>query len=153
MSKFVAGVLEAFDALGIFGRENVHMASYWGLPTRESPTGWAFRLYRNYDGKGSRFGSESVETVAEGTTASAYGALSADGKKLTLVLINKDREKSANVRVKLSNFEAGGSGMVYRYGGPDGTEIIEEALSVSDPAAVQVSLPPMSLALVALDGK
>jgi hypothetical protein len=149
----ISGAIATADALGIFGRENVHMASYWGLPPRESPTGWAFRLYRNYDGKGSQFGSESVEAVTEGNSASAYGALSADGRKLTLVLINKDREKSANVRVRLSNFEAGGSGMVYRYGGPDGTKVIEEALSVSDPAAVQVSLPPMSLALVALDGK
>ena len=147
----ISGAIATADALGIFGRERMYMASYWGLPKQSSATGWAFRMYRNYDGKGSSFGSQSVETSIDNTkTMSAYGALSEDGSKLTVMLINKQRGNSTDVSIKADGFTPG-KGTLYRYtaqsaaGGPQA-----DPVTVTDPAAVQVSLAPMSITLVEL---
>ena len=52
----ISGGLAQADALGVFGREGLYLANYWGdgpgngnLPTYIKA---AFQLYRNYDGKG-----------------------------------------------------------------------------------------------------
>ena len=72
----ISGGIATADALGIFGREDVYLASYWGVPKKGSPAGLAFRMFRNYDGNGSTFGSESVDTTFDNAqTLSAYGAL------------------------------------------------------------------------------
>ena len=90
----ISGAIATADTLGILGREGVYTANYWTVPKQDSPAGWAFRVYRNYDGKGSTFGTQSVETTSSDTnTVSAYGALNTEGSKLTMMLINKDRSR------------------------------------------------------------
>ena len=147
----ISGAVATADALGIFGREDLYCASYWGLPKQGSATGWAFRLYRNYDGNGAAFGEQSVATKIEDTrTMSAYGALTQDGKKLTVVLINKGRTASKDVSIKAVGFAPRSEGEVYRYSQSGHTAIIREPLKVSNPAAVSVTLPPMSINMVVL---
>ncbi len=149
----ISGAIATADALGIFGRENLYSASYWGLPKQGDATGWAFRLYRNYDGKGASFGTESVETtVSDVKTFSAYGALNKEGTKLTLMLINKDRSKSADVPVNLKGFTPNANATIYRYGGQDLSKLVQEPFSIPNPTAIKVTLLPMSISLLVLNG-
>ncbi len=60
----ISGGLAQIDALGVFGREGMYLANYWGdgagngkLPPYIAT---AFKLYRNYDGKGGTFGDTAV---------------------------------------------------------------------------------------------
>jgi mannan endo-1,4-beta-mannosidase len=148
----ISGAMATADALGIFGRENLYCASYWGLPKQGSATGWAFRLYRNYDGQGATFGTESVDTQIDDTkTMSAYGALNQEGTKLTVMLINKDRTVSKDISIKASGFTPRSSGTVYTYSQQKHTEISQQPLLVTNPAAVKVTLAPMSINLVVLE--
>ena len=48
------GALAQADALGIFGRERLDLATLWGPPKPDQPGAFAFRMFRNYDGKGGR---------------------------------------------------------------------------------------------------
>lgn len=150
----ISGAIATADTLGILGREQAYVAAYWGLPKQGSPTGWAFRLYSNYDGKGSSFGSESVLLESESNNMfSGYGALAADGSRLNLVLINKDRARTADISVQLKEFTASESATRYVYSQADLTRLVETATQLADPANLKVELAPMSITLVALERK
>jgi mannan endo-1,4-beta-mannosidase len=91
--EHISGGLAQIDVLGIFGREGMYMANYWGdnagntvLPPY---TQAAYRMYRNYDGKNGRFGDRAVTATTDNAKASIYAAL--DSKKaLTMIVINKE---------------------------------------------------------------
>ncbi len=98
-TNHVSGGLAQVDVLGIFGREGVYLANYWGngagvgdLPPYVAQ---AFKLFRNYDGKGGKFGDVSVATdVPDNAVASVYAAKSSTNpKELTVIVINKDQQK------------------------------------------------------------
>ena len=53
-------VVFADEAFGRFGTEGVQAAFYWDYPDTGTPAFWAFRAYRDFDGKGGSFQDESV---------------------------------------------------------------------------------------------
>ena len=100
--EHVSGGLAQADVLGIFGREGLYLATYWGdgagngkLPDYIRA---AFQLYRNYDGKGGVFGDVAVQaTPADIAKASVYAAT--DSRRpgvLTVVVINKELRTAFN---------------------------------------------------------
>ena len=60
----VNGALAQADVLGIFGREGLDLATLWDPPTASEPGAYAFRMYRNYDGAGGRFGDVAVQAAS-----------------------------------------------------------------------------------------
>ncbi|MGA7119010.1 MAG: glycoside hydrolase family 44 protein [Polyangiaceae bacterium] len=96
-SGHVSGALAQADVLGALGREGVFLADYWGTAAGngELPPyiAAAFKLYRNYDGKGGAYGDTAVAAkVADVAKASVYAAT--DSKRpgvLTVLVINKDQ--------------------------------------------------------------
>ncbi|MCJ2025420.1 glycoside hydrolase family 44 protein [Methylobacterium sp. J-067] len=85
----LASGLALADALARFARPELLLTAHWG-----SLAGWlgtAFRLYRNYDGRGGRFPDNAlpIETARpDGLTVRA----GADGPRLHLVAINRAAE-------------------------------------------------------------
>ena len=57
----INGALTQADVLGIFGREQLDLATLWGPPKSTDPGAYAFRMYRNYDGKGSAYGDTWIQ--------------------------------------------------------------------------------------------
>ncbi len=105
--EHISGGLAQADVLGIFGREGLYLATYWGdgpgnggLPNYIKA---AFQLYRNYDGKGGVFGDSAVQaTPADIAKASVYAAT--DSKRpgvLTVVVINKELRTAFNGQIAL----------------------------------------------------
>jgi hypothetical protein len=90
----VSGGLAQADALGIFGKYGVDIAARWGMDADEAYALAAFRLFRNYDGQGGRFGSTAVKTVAGDTASfSAYASIEGDdASTLHVILINKSQQ-------------------------------------------------------------
>ncbi|WP_307793364.1 glycoside hydrolase family 44 protein [Amycolatopsis sp. MtRt-6] len=86
----INGALAEADVLGIFGREGLDLATIWGEPKPTDPGAYAFRMYRNYDGAGSKFGDISVSAAStdQGQLA-IYGAQRRSDGALTLMVINK----------------------------------------------------------------
>jgi hypothetical protein len=86
----INGALAEADVLGIFGREGLDLATIWGEPQPTQPGAYAFRMYRNYDGAGSRFGDVSVSaTSSDQGRLAVYGAQRLCDKARTLMIINK----------------------------------------------------------------
>src|SRR3954453_22331969 len=103
----ISGALAQADALGVFGREGMYLANYWGdgpgnggLPKYIQA---AFRLWRNYDGKGGVYGDTAVTaTVADNAKASIFAATdSKNPGQLTIIVINKDQRASFNGNLQI----------------------------------------------------
>ena len=86
----INGALAQADVLGIFGRENLDLATLWSPPASGEPGAFAFRMYRNYDAKGNGFGNQNVAAVSSNQDALAvYAAKRSKDNALTVMVINK----------------------------------------------------------------
>lgn len=84
------GAIAQTDLLGIFGREQLDLATLFWPPSDGSIGEDAFKVFRNYDGAGARFGDTSVLTRSSAIdVVTAYAAEVRPGV-LTLLVINKD---------------------------------------------------------------
>lgn len=94
------------DAYGIFGRERLALGSRWEAPVPTNPNYLALKLYTNYDGSHHTFGTTSVSDTNNGNPDlfSSYAALDSTGKTLTVMVLNKDPQNSAQVQFALSGF-------------------------------------------------
>ncbi len=118
----VSGGIAQADVLGIFGREGVFLANYWGNGAGVGPlpkyVGAAFALFQNYDGKGARFGDTSVSaTTPDIVKASIYAAT--DSKipgRLTVVVLNKDQRANYQASIKLNGTSCANA-KAYRFDG------------------------------------
>lgn len=119
----VNGALAQADVLGIFGREGLDLATLWAPPDATQPGAYAFRMYRNYDGAGGRFGDVAVRaTSADQEKLSVYAAERSGDGALTVMVVNKSGvEQSSTVSLRGRSMR---TAQVYRYGAGDLTSII-----------------------------
>jgi hypothetical protein len=109
------GALAQADILGIFGREGLDLATLWWNPKSEDPGAYAFRMYRNYDGKGSAFGETSFKSASDDQDRLAvYAAQRTSDKALTIIVINKT-SGGLTSSVSYANFTPAGKARVFRY--------------------------------------
>lgn len=141
----MSGGLATAIALGRFGNEGVTAAFYWTAPPANSPTFWAFRAFRNYDGNGGRFLDNSLETTSSSDAVSVFSSANADDSELVSVFVNTDPEKAFNASVttrncgplsKVKTYTFDGAPTGFRGGRPTG-----ESPNV-------IGLPPYSLVVV-----
>jgi hypothetical protein len=113
------GALAQADVLGIFGREGVGLATMWDPPAATQPAAFAFRIYRNYDGNGKRFGDASVKALSEDQgKLSIYAATRSSDGTLTVVVINKTNTTLRST-VSLRGVTPSGPAAVFTYSGGD----------------------------------
>ena len=111
----INGALAQADVLGIFGREGVDLATHWSPPTSAQPGAFAFRMYRNFDGAGGKFGDTRVRAVSsDQDKLSIYAALRGGDGALTIMVINKTGGALAS-HVQIGGLGAGATAQVYRY--------------------------------------
>jgi hypothetical protein len=143
----INGALAQADVLGIFGREGVDLATLWGPPTATDPGAFAFRMYRNVDGKGGRFGDTAVQaTSADQGRLSVYAARRGANGALTLMVVNKTGTKLTS-HITLKHFAAGANAKAWRYG-PANLSAIQHLKDVPVSAnAFQATVPANSIIL------
>jgi hypothetical protein len=148
----ISGGIAQADVLGIFGREGVFAACHWPLAGKEPYIAAAFRMYRDFDGKGGTFGDTAVLASTDDVAASSVYA-SADSAKnpkfLTVVALNKTDQPLRAV-LRLAGARAKGQAEVYQLTA-DGPEP-RPAGKLVVPAEGQVSytMPPLSVTTIRL---
>jgi hypothetical protein len=76
------------DFLGATGYQGLYATYHWGLV--QNYVASAFRLYRNYDGKGGRFGDTALPaTPKDPSKLSSWAAIDSATGRLHIVVINK----------------------------------------------------------------
>jgi hypothetical protein len=99
--KHMSGALALAEALGRFGTEGVSYAFYWFAPPKNTPAYWAFRAYRDFDGKGGRFLDRSVPTQMD-SSVSLFASRDASGKHLVLIALNLEPNSAAQAKIDLA---------------------------------------------------
>jgi len=155
LDTLVGGLAQA-DALGIFGREGLDRAMLWD-PFNDQQSGpeadfvntpgmWAFRMYRNYDGAGSRFGETSLfAQSADQDVLSVYGARRSSDGAVTIMVINK----STQDQVSTLSIDLTGRAEVHRYG-DQGLTSIERHDDLAVDGGVTTLYPAHSITLLTI---
>ena len=141
------GIAEA-DVLGIFGREDVFLATVWSAGT--SYVYGAIDMYRNYDGANSTFGDTHISaSTSSDVDTSIYASLdSEDPNRMVLVAINKTNEALA-AGISITSDTAFSGGTAYRITDQNSTPAAAGTVSVSNNTFTH-TLPAMSVTTIEL---
>ena len=85
----ISSALAQAEALAIFGREGVDLATRWVAPAPGTRVEDAFRLYLDYDGAGSPVSGDSVRAASANVDDVGAYAVAGAGTRLFLLLFNK----------------------------------------------------------------
>ena len=142
----VSGGVTQSEVLGIFAREGVAQAYYWFFPPVNSSTYFAFKMFRNPDGKHTAFGDTYLpSTVSAPDDISVHAARDSATGRLTFVLVNKRVAKAAKVTIKLSAPVKSQDVTFYQYSGFDRLCIGQLPTQKVVGSAVAVDMPALSV--------
>ena len=134
-----SGAIAQAEILGTFARERVDHAFFWVALAGVQK--YAFQLYCNPDGHHNGFGDRYLASRSDAPDRlNAFAARRADGA-LTVVLINKDLDHPAEVRLDLGA-APGLASTLYRLPNPPGP-IVRETLTGSN-RGMPIVLPPLT---------
>jgi hypothetical protein len=159
--EHINGALTQADVLGIFGREGLDLATLWNYPLPNGdpldydhfetlPGAFAFRMYRNYDGSGSKFGDVSIQAVSgDQSLLAIYAAQRTGDNALTLMIINKTGGALTSP-VALSNFNPNSTAKVYRYSTLNLSVIVRQADQAVNSTGFSAAFPANSITLIVI---
>ena len=151
--EHINGALAQADVLGIFGREGLDMALLWSPPQSTQPAAYAFRMFRNYNGAGGRFGETSVSAVSNDQDRLAlYAAEETATGALTLIAINKTAG-SLSAPVTLNHFTPTGVVQIWRYSPALLTAVVHPGDQIVNRGRFTANCPPNSITLYRVPGR
>lgn len=143
------GALAQAELLGIFGREQLDMATLWGPPSPTDPGAFAFQIYRNYDGVGGAFGETSVQAAsADPGSLSIFGALRSD-LNLTAMVVNKTANDLTST-LSLANFTPAAAAHVWRYSGANLGAVVAQPDLATASGSLSAIFPANSITLLVI---
>ncbi|GAA1027173.1 glycoside hydrolase family 44 protein [Virgisporangium ochraceum] len=146
----INGALTQAEVLGIFGREGLDLATIWGEPRPQQPGAFAFRMYRNYDGAGSRFGDVSVSaTSSDQGQLSVFAAQRSSDRAVTLMVVNKTGGDIAS-SLSIAGANRNGTAQRYTYGPADLTSIVRGADVAARHGRIEATYPANSITMLVL---
>ena len=134
-----SGAVAQAELLGIFARERVDHAYFWGA--LKGVQRYAFQLYRNPDGSGRGFGATYLACRSDASDRLSVFAARRDDGSLTVVLVNKDLDHPASVRLDLGP-RAPAGGTLFRLPNPPGP------ITKGPAGAGAITVPPLSAAML-----
>jgi len=144
------GALAQADVLGIFGREQLDLATLWAPPKSTEPGAYAFRMYLNYDGKGSKYGDTWVgSSSADQNQLAIYGAQRRNDGAVTLMIINKTGNNLTS-KLSLKGFSPATSAQVYTYSGANLAAIVPQPDQAVTTNGFKRTYPANSITLVVI---
>jgi len=144
--QHISGGLATAEALGRFGQQRLDAAFHWGDLNEGTPAFWAFRAFRNFDGKGARFLDIGVP-VKEGAKVSVFASRDVHTSKLVLVLINRNLKKPVNASLTLEGCVSPAAA-VRAFNYTEKLKSLTEGKAELVKGGVNVSLPPFSITVL-----
>ena len=152
--KSVNGALAQADLFGIFGREALDLATLWGPPDRTWPAANAFRIYRNYDGAGSKYGDTWVRSTSS-DQARRRDVLVAALERRRAHHHGGEQERAVHrrrtSRSRTSRRRARSS--VYTFSGANASAVVHGADVWMRPDGITMSFPASSITLIVVAKK
>jgi len=137
-----AGAVALAEALGRFALGGVSHAFFWTYPQKPKPAYWAFRAYRNYDGRGGHF-LERIVPTASPVGTSLFASRDANKAKWVLVALNFSDSHAVNADIALEGCgpARGVRSFVYTGEAPS----MAQDSPVTEGSHVRAKLPPYSI--------
>ena len=142
----MSGGLATAEALGRFGTNGVTAAYYWTVPPANSPSSFAFRAYRDFDGKGGRFEDYWIPTTAALQT-SIFASRDKSGKHVVLVVLNFSPDAAVAADIDVSSCGDVQAPAVWTY---SGGAAFASGSGAAKGGALETTLPPYSITVVDL---
>jgi hypothetical protein len=142
----MSGALATAEALGRFGSEGLDAAYYWPGPMQTTRAFWAFRAFRNFDGKGARFQDFSIPTRGA-ENVSFFASRDQTGEHVVAIILNLDPIFAVRARIDAGTCGRLESRRAFSYS-ESSTELTEEA-SRTPPPDVEL-VPPYSIRVLNL---
>ncbi|HMN60795.1 MAG TPA: glycoside hydrolase family 44 protein, partial [Anaerolinea sp.] len=142
----INGALAQADVLGIFGREGLDLATLWDPPEPNQPGAYAFRIYRNYDALGHKFGETSIQAVSADQGRLAVYAAQRNDLALTILVINKTSGDLTST-LALDGFVPMPAAQVYRYSPANLNAITQPSVQSVSPGGFTAIYPANSITL------
>ncbi len=150
-ARHISGGIAQADVLGIFGREGLIAACEWPMADAEPFVGGAFRMYRDFDGKGAAFGDRTARAETDDLAGSSIYAAT-DSKKpgrLVLICLNKtDHARAAAYHV--GHGEAYRTMRAFTLTAASHDPQLAKAEPLVDPSDFRFTLPAMSVVTLEL---
>ena len=140
-----AAVAQA-ESFAAFARSGVSYAMYWADPRKHGPVYFAFKMFRNPDGKRTAVGDHfMVAEVSDSNSVAVYAFKDAQRKVTSFVIVNKRARKGARVALDLGVSVPAQQATRYEYSSANLKAIGE--LSPLDIAGkvINLSIAPMSI--------
>jgi hypothetical protein len=138
-----SGGLALAEALGRFGEQGIDAAFYWSYPAKGSHALWAFRAYRNFDGRGGRFQDFHVPSSA-GSGTSLFASRDQAGRRVVAIALNLEPDRPAEARIDLGSCGRVESVRAYLHG-PDDAGLVEVPAGTVEAGVLARTLPPWSI--------
>ncbi|PKL91424.1 MAG: hypothetical protein CVV21_07520 [Candidatus Goldiibacteriota bacterium HGW-Goldbacteria-1] len=125
-NNFSGGIAMA-DALGIFGKYGVYIATMWNTDYGLFHSA-AYKLFRNYDGANSTYGDTKVYCESgDNASMTAYASISGtDETELHVIVLNKS-SAAQDAAFVINGSAAYQTGEAYGFGGSDSTITVKAA--------------------------
>ncbi len=141
----VLNALIQADTLGIFAREGLDLATRWPLSNDGGLIGYAFRIYRDYDGHHSKFGDTWISsTSSDQSRLAVYAARRSSDGAYTILIINK-APVALSGHLALRGWRAPGEASTWTWNGSGG--ITHAAATPIQAGAIDAEYPARSLTL------
>uniref|UniRef100_UPI003899578F glycoside hydrolase family 44 protein n=1 Tax=Paenibacillus kobensis TaxID=59841 RepID=UPI003899578F len=142
----ISGGIAQADALGIFGKSGLHFASFWKTETNSDYVNSAFKLYRNYDGNGSKFGDIHVKAdTSDVANSSIYASVKDNTNgELHLIVLNKSFDSPMNAAIQIAGDKSYTSGTVYGFDGTSTSITQVGAISSISGNQFTYTVPPLT---------
>ena len=149
--EHINGAIAQADVLGIFGRERLDLATMWDPPAANQPGAFAFRMYRNYDGLGSKFGELALSASSQDQSKLAiYAARRGSDGRVTVMVVNKAMA-SVQGNINLLGMSGGLTPVeVYQYSQDDLRNIHPDTTTISPNGTLSFTFRANSITLFEL---
>lgn len=142
----VSGGLAQADVLGVFGERGVYLATIWGMDATQVYTSAGFKLYRDYDGNRSTYGSTAVRAqTSDVARTSVHAAINgADPSTLHVILLSKEQRDTMVVRVHLTGGPSYSSAQVWGFDATNAKITARRAVSAITGNSFDYAVPPLT---------
>ena len=146
--QHMSGALAIAETFGRFAEFGVTSAFYWTSPPPKSPAMWAFRAYRDYDGKGAGFldwfTPASVDHVGK---QSLFASRDEAGKHLVAIALNFSPSDAVAAKIDVGSCGKVASMQSFTYAGGVGGFTAGSAVTDATTKVAQ-TLPPYSITVL-----
>ena len=144
----ITGALAQAEVLGILGRERVDLAFIWNTPEGSQELAW--KLFRDYDRRGGRFGDRFLPADSTSPDVSIHAAKRNKDGATTIVIVNKSLTGQAKTTIDLAGLK--GKMRAWRFDQETDNNVVElpvEAKNVD--GAVTLNIPAASGTMLVIE--